>query len=65
MNDLISESRQYLDTCYVAVTNRGLEIRSVAGDEYFTELYRSELPRGPIGDEMWERLTTGLRLRSS
>lgn len=55
----------YLETCFVQVTNSGLEIASMGPDDDapVTQLYRHELPMGEIGDEMWERLSTGLRLR--
>lgn len=56
----------YLETCFVVVTNSGLVIMSLTpdgDDEPMPQLYRHELPMGQLGDEMWERLTTGLRLR--
>ena len=62
-----AQHETYLDTCFIAVTDRGLGIysRGVNGDsEPMPQVYRFELPMGAVGDEMWERLSTGLRLRN-
>lgn len=56
------QTDNYLTTCYLYVDKRGEHIVSyLNGDDEATyQLSRFDLPRGAIGEEMWDRLTMGL-----